>query len=295
MTGYFISQLIAAGIIGLLIGGFLNIAIYRLPIMLQNSWRAQCQDYLDLPKETPQAKFNLTTPSFHCPQCKHSLLTWQMLPLISYIWLRGKCFYCNHRISWRYPIVEIFSAVLAVLTFYYFPAVEAWMVMLFNSCLLLLIIFDIEYRLLVDVITIPLIWLGLFVNTLGVFTDSKSAILGAMMGYGLPWLVGSVYRYVRKIEGIGYGDFKLLAAIGAWLGVKWLVIVLLSSTLLSFIIVFAITTIKRKEAKWFESFSFGPYAIVVSWIMVFWGSSVVHYLVFLGGRFNIPILGAFAS
>lgn len=292
MPSYFILQLVIVGIIGLFVGGLLNSVIYRLPIVLQRNWRAQCRDYLELPKEQPE-RFGFTRPTYHCPQCKHHLTTWQILPLISYIWLRGKCFYCDYYISWRYPIVEILSAILAVMTFYYFPTSEAIMVILFNWCLLVLMVLDIEYKLLVDVITIPLIWLGLFANTLGVFTDSKSAILGAIAGYGVPWFISHVYRRVRSIEGVGYGDFKLLAAIGAWLGFRWLVLIMLTSYLLSFIIACFTVLVKRKG--WYEAFSFGPYITVTSWMMVFWGSSVIHYLAFVAGRYNITLLGMLAN
>lgn len=293
MTSYFfILQLVMVGIIGLFVGGFLNSVIYRLPIVLQRNWRVQCRDFLELPKEQIE-QFGFTKPASHCPQCKHHLTVWQILPLLSYIWLRGKCFYCNYHISWRYPIVELLTAVLAVTTFYYFPTSEAIMVVMFNWCLLILMILDIEHKLLVDVITIPLIWLGLFANTLNVFTDSKSAILGAIAGYSVPWFISHVYRRMRSMEGVGYGDFKLLAAIGAWLGFKWLVLIMLTSYLLSFTIACFSVIVKRKG--WYESFSFGPYITVTSWMMVFWGGGIMHYLAFLAGRYNITLLSMLTS
>ncbi|MFN7097834.1 MAG: prepilin peptidase, partial [Gammaproteobacteria bacterium] len=205
-------------IFALIIGSFINVVIYRFPKMLFNAWHEQCETFL---KESAAKtdNINLCWPASHCPHCKTPLKPWHNIPVISYLLQRGKCRFCHTSIALRYPVVELISAGLAVVLFYFYG--WSWqfaLLLLFSWTLLAAIFIDIDTQLLPDEITLPLLWIGLLANTQHVFTDLTSAIYGAVAGYLILWLVAKGFYLLTKREGMGHGDFKLLAALGAWAG-----------------------------------------------------------------------------
>src|SRR4051812_47727902 len=203
---------------GLCVGSFLNVVIYRLPKMMEAQWRAECAALAG--QEPAQAEaFNLMHPRSRCPSCGTPIAAWQNVPVASWLALGGKCAACKAPISFRYPAIEIAAALLAALMAWRFGYSAALLgSVVFAWALLALTFIDLDTQLLPDDITLPLIWAGLLVNILGTFADLRSAVLGAIGGYLLLWLVYWGFRLIAKKEGMGYGDFKLLAALGAWLG-----------------------------------------------------------------------------
>ena len=223
-------------IVGSCIGSFLNVVVYRLPIMLQREWRNQCLEVLgDECKLTPDlAKFSLSYPSSHCPSCKAKIPSWTNIPLIGFLLLAGKCNNCKIKISWRYPLVELLSGILFVAAGYVFS--DVWTIfasLIFIAALLSLMLIDLDTFLLPDELTLPLLWLGLLFNLQGMFSASLiNSVIGAVVGYLSLWSLYWIFKLLTKREGMGYGDFKLLAALGAWLGWQNLVSVLLVSSCL---------------------------------------------------------------
>jgi len=211
-----------AGFVGLCVGSFLNVVIHRLPRMMEAQWRAECATLTD-PDATLVAPatetYNLFTPASRCPSCATPIRPWQNIPVVSWIALRGRCAKCNAPISFRYPAVELAAGVAALLMAWRFgPTGAAALAMVFAWALLALTFIDFDTQLLPDDITLPLLWLGLLANAFGAFTDLRSAVFGAAGGYLILWLVYWGFRLIAKKEGMGYGDFKLLAALGAWTG-----------------------------------------------------------------------------
>jgi leader peptidase (prepilin peptidase) / N-methyltransferase len=203
-----------------MVGSFLNVVAYRLPVMLERDWKQQCLEYLhpDQPQDSVE-RFDLVVPRSRCPACGHRITALENIPVVSYLFLRGKCSACGTRISPRYPIVEFVTALLS--------AVVAWKLgwgwplaagLLFTWALIALSLIDFDHKLLPDSITLPLLWLGLLLSLGALFTDMRASIIGAAAGYLSLWSVYQVFRLVTGKEGMGFGDFKLLAAIGAWLG-----------------------------------------------------------------------------
>lgn len=254
-------------LLALIIGSFLNVVIYRLPLMLQRSWRQQCLAFLNLPSE-PQPRFNLAWPSSHCPHCQHKIHYWQNIPILSFILQKAKCSHCHAPISWRYPIVELTSALLAILCFYYWgwsaQTLAAW---IFTASMLTLFFIDLQHQILPDEITLPILWLGLLISLSPLFVTPVMAILGAALGYLILWLVGLIFKLIRKIEGIGQGDYKLLACFGAWLGWHPLPFILLLASILGLTI--GLTLIWRKKASLQTAIAFGPYLILAGMIAFF--------------------------
>jgi len=222
-----------AGFVGLCVGSFLNVVIHRLPRMMEAQWRAECAELAAESGAAPAAPaetLNLLQPASRCPSCGTPIRPWQNIPLASWLWLRGRCAACRTPISMRYPAVELAAGALAVLMAWRFGATGAGMAaMLFGWALLALTFIDLDTQLLPDDITLPLLWLGLIVNAFGAFTDLRSAVMGAVSGYMLLWLVYWGFKLLAKKEGMGYGDFKLLAALGAWTGWQVLPFIVLVS------------------------------------------------------------------
>ena len=212
--------LATAAFVGVCVGSFLNVVIHRLPRMMEAQWRAECAALQggDAPV-APTEPFNLLQPASRCPACAAPIRPWQNIPIASWLWLRGRCASCRAPISFRYPAIELAAGAVAALMAWRFGAsAAAAAAMLFAWALLALTFIDLDTQLLPDDITLPLLWLGLLVNALGVFIDLRSAVFGAAGGYLLLWLVYWGFRLLAKKEGMGYGDFKLLAALGAWTG-----------------------------------------------------------------------------
>lgn len=222
-ASYPLLLLLFALLLGLVIGSFLNVVIYRYPLMMQADWRQQCHEFLELcPAEPAQSHFkvfNLAAPGSHCPQCKHPISALQNIPVLSYAIQGGKCRHCSARIPLRYPAVELLVALLSVLVVYQFGF--TWLslaLLVFTWFLVVLTLIDMDHQLLPDDLTLPLLWLGLLVNSQGLVTDLQSAVFGAIGGYLVLWCVYWGFKLLTGKEGMGYGDFKLLAALGAWMG-----------------------------------------------------------------------------
>jgi leader peptidase (prepilin peptidase)/N-methyltransferase len=226
---------VTAGFVGLCVGSFLNVLIYRLPRMMEAQWRAECAALASESGGAPAAEpaqetFNLLQPASRCPSCGTGIRPWHNVPVAGWLWLRGRCAACRAPISMRYPAVELAAGALAVLMAWRFGPTGAGMAaMLFAWALLALTFIDLDTQLLPDDITLPLLWLGIVVNAFGTFTDLRSAVFGAVGGYLLLWLVYWGFRILAKKEGMGYGDFKLLAALGAWTGWQVLPFIVLVS------------------------------------------------------------------
>jgi leader peptidase (prepilin peptidase)/N-methyltransferase len=273
--------IIMCGLLGLMVGSFLNVVIHRLPKMMELSWQQQCAELRG--DEPAQHKpYNLVIPRSTCPHCNHSISAWENIPIVSYILLRGKCKACSAAISPRYPIVEAFSGILSAYAAWHFgfgwTAVGA---LLLIWALLALTAIDIDTQLLPDDITLPLLWVGLLFNLFGVFTNLPSAVLGATIGYLTLWSVYWLFKLVTGKEGMGYGDFKLLAALGAWLGWQMLPLIILLSSLVGAVV--GITLIVALKHGRNIPIPFGPYLAGGGLIALFWGQALTQeYLQLLG-------------
>jgi leader peptidase (prepilin peptidase)/N-methyltransferase len=273
--------IIMCGLLGLMVGSFLNVVIHRLPKMMELSWQQQCAELRG--DEPAQHKpYNLVIPRSTCPHCNHSISAWENIPIVSYILLRGKCKACSAAISPRYPIVEAFSGILSAYAAWHFgfgwTAVGA---LLLIWALLALTAIDIDTKLLPDDITLPLLWVGLLFNLFGVFTNLPSAVLGATIGYLTLWSVYWLFKLVTGKEGMGYGDFKLLAALGAWLGWQMLPLIILLSSLVGAVV--GITLIVALKHGRNIPIPFGPYLAGGGLIALFWGQALTQeYLQLLG-------------
>jgi len=262
--------------LGLVVGSFLNVVIFRLPVMLERQWRVQAQDFLDIETVAPnhQRTFNLATPASTCPSCKATIKAWQNIPVISYLLLKGKCAHCKEPISARYPLVELTTALLtAIVGFQLGFGLYACFAMLFTWCLIALVFIDIDHMLLPDDITLPLLWLGLILALLGWGPLSLSdAVGGAIFGYLILWAVYWLFKLATGKEGMGYGDFKLLALLGAWLGWQAVPMVVLISSVLGAGI--GITTILLFNGQRGKPFPFGPYLAGAGWVVLMWGDRI---------------------
>jgi leader peptidase (prepilin peptidase)/N-methyltransferase len=272
----------------MLIGSFLNVVVYRLPIMMQRDWKSQCCEYLEIENLMPDSNessakfrvFNLQKPDSHCPLCNHKIKAWENIPVLSYLALGGKCSSCKTKISLRYPSVEFITGMLSGLVGVTYGA--TWLtlaLLLLTWSLITLTLIDIDHQLLPDDITIPLIWLGLLVNTLdfefGV--SLRDAVIGAIAGYLVLWVFYWVFKFVTGKDGMGYGDFKLLAALGAWMGWQNLLpIIILSSSAGA---VFGILMIIIKKRDQSLPIPFGPYLAGAGFIMLIWGTQLTTYYV----------------
>jgi leader peptidase (prepilin peptidase)/N-methyltransferase len=264
---------IAVFLTGLCVGSFLNVVIHRLPLMMERQWKAECAA-LDGREPAPEPPLNLVTPPSRCPSCAAPVRAWQNIPVASWLALRGKCASCKAPISARYPMVEILGGALAVLVawrFGYSAALAAGLV--YAWALLALTFIDFDTQLLPDDITLPLLWLGLLVNSRGVFTDLQSAVLGAAGGYLILWSVYWAFRLIAKKEGMGYGDFKLLAAIGAWTGWQILPFVVVVSAGLGAVI--GSFLLWRSKSGTQTPIPFGPYLALGGIGALLWGREAI--------------------
>jgi leader peptidase (prepilin peptidase)/N-methyltransferase len=271
-----------AGFIGLLVGSFLNVVIHRLPKMMERDWRAQC-DELNEHANTksskvsnkPPAPYNLHTPRSACPHCGHQITALENIPLLSYLALRGKCRGCGVAISLRYPIVEAVSGILSAYAAWHFGfGVAALAAVLLLWALIALTFIDFDTQLLPDDITLPLLWLGLIFNLYGTFTNLSNAVVGAIAGYLVLWSVYWLFKLATGKEGMGYGDFKLLAAIGAWLGWSMLPLVIMLSSVVG-AVVGIILIIAANHGRNIP-IPFGPYLAGGGLIALFWGPQLTQ-------------------
>ncbi len=263
-----------AGVLGLMVGSFLNVVIHRLPKMLEREWQAQCAELAGKPLKA-QPPYNLFVPRSACPHCGHKIGALENVPIISYLVLRGKCRGCRARISPRYPLVEAASGILSTYAAWHFGfGLAALAALLFVWALLALTFIDFDTQLLPDAITLPLLWLGLLFNLFATFANLRSAVIGAVAGYLVLWSVYWLFKLIRGKEGMGFGDFKLLAAIGAWLGWQMLPLVILLSSLVGAIAGGALMLLARHGRD--VPIPFGPYLAGAGLIALFWGTSLLQ-------------------
>ncbi len=259
-------------LLGLMLGSFLNVVIYRMPKMMEREWHKSCQELQGLEAE-PQPKFNLATPRSACPSCGHQISALENIPVLSYLWLQGKCRGCKAGISLRYPLIEALTGLLLGLITWKFgyssATVAAWV---FTLALIALTFIDFDTQLLPDDITLPLLWLGLLYNLDTGFTDIHSAIVGAVAGYLILWSIYWLFKLVTGKEGMGYGDFKLLAAIGAWFGWQLLPAVILLSSLAGSIIGIGLIVLAKRGRN--VPMPFGPYLALGGIAALFFGAQL---------------------
>jgi leader peptidase (prepilin peptidase)/N-methyltransferase len=256
-------------ILGLCVGSFLNVVIHRLPLMMEREWAAQCAELLGeaAPEHSP---LSLSQPRSRCPACGHAISALQNIPLLSFLWLRGRCAGCASRISWRYPLVELFCGLATAYCALHFGfSFAAAAAMLFVWLMIAATGIDFDTQLLPDSITLPLLWLGLLLNLMGGPVDLRSAVIGAMAGYLFLWSVYWMFRLATGKEGMGYGDFKLLAAIGAWTGWQMLPLVVLLSSAIGAVVGIGLIVLRKHGRD--VPIPFGPYLAGAGVIALFWG------------------------
>jgi len=266
-------------VFGLMVGSFLNVVILRLPRSMEASWRAQCCELLEQPAPA-EDKVGIVFPASHCPSCKTPIKPWHNIPVISYLFLRGKCAHCKARISPRYPIIELSTAVLSVLVVAAWgPGMATLAALAITWCLIALTVIDFDTQLLPDSITLPLLWAGLIANSFGLITDLPSALWGAVFGYLSLWSVFWVFKIITGKEGMGYGDFKLLAALGAWVGWQMLPLIIILSSLVGAIIGIGLVILRGRDKN--IPIPFGPYLAIAGWLALMWGEQLItRYLQF---------------
>ncbi len=261
---------------GLMVGSFLNVVIYRLPVMMEKSWTRECQEFLQIEQEPEQSPFNLAVPQSRCPHCNHPIKPWQNIPVISYIFLQGKCANCNAPISLRYPLIEAFTGLCSAVVAWHFGfSLEMLFALLLTWSLIALSFIDIDHQLLPDSITLPLIWLGLFLSLFNIFTDAHASIIGAIAGYLSLWSIYHLFKLATGKEGMGYGDFKLLALFGAWLGWQYLPLIILLSSLVGAVIGISLIILGKQDKN--KPIPFGPYLAAAGWLALIWGNQINQF------------------
>ena len=270
-------------VLSLAVGSFLNVVIHRLPIMLNREWRQQCAELDGKPVDPPASRFNLFVPRSHCPACDAQIKLIHNIPLVSYLVLRGKCAACSARVSARYPIVELGTAVLSAAVAWHFGL--GWTALcglVLTWYLIAMSAIDIDTQLLPDSMTLPLCWLGLLASVAfgpggdasALPVDPRSAIVGAVAGYLSLWSVYWLFKIVTGKEGMGYGDFKLLAAFGAWMGWQMLLPIVLLSAATGAIIGIALIVVRGRDRQ--LPIPFGPYLAAAGWLAMMWGPQITH-------------------
>jgi leader peptidase (prepilin peptidase)/N-methyltransferase len=275
LASHVLAFVLSAALLGLLVGSFLNVVIYRLPIMMQREWRAQALEYLECPPEQISERFNLLLPSSRCPHCGHRIRSWENIPLLSWLALRGKCSSCRAPISSRYPLVELACGLLSGYVAWHFGFTwEAGAMLLLTWGLVAMSMIDIDHQLLPDSLVLPLLWLGLILNNFGLFVSLESALWGAVAGYLSLWSVYWLFKLVTGKEGMGYGDFKLLAMLGAWGGWQVLPLTILLSSVVGAVLGTILLRVQRAESS--TPIPFGPYLAIAGWIALLWGDRITE-------------------
>ncbi|MBL0561894.1 prepilin peptidase [Aeromonas hydrophila] len=261
----------------LMIGSFLNVVIHRLPIMLEREWQAEYLGYFN-PETQPQQeeRYNLMVPRSACPHCGHAITAMENIPLLSWLWLKGRCRECQAPISARYPLVELLTALLSLVVAATFPPGWGLLAALLLTWVLVALTFiDLDKMLLPDQLTLPLLWGGLLFNLAGGFVPLADAVIGAMAGYLVLWSLYWAFKLLTGKEGMGYGDFKLLAALGAWLGWQALPIMLLLSSLVGAFIGIGLILLRNHHQN--KPIPFGPYLAIAGWIALLWGDTITRW------------------
>ena len=261
---------------GLVVGSFLNVVILRLPKQLYSQWKEQSEEYLNLPQGTNDSPTEtLLWPPSKCSKCGQAIKPWHNIPIISYILLKGRCATCSTPISLQYPLVELFTGIVVATTAYYYGAqLNAIYALFFSVMLIALAGIDVKEKLLPDQITLPLLWVGLIANLNDFFVPLSEAVIGATAGYLVLWSVYWVFKLITGKEGMGYGDFKLLAALGAWLGWQMLPLIILVSSAVGAIIGILMIVVGGKDRN--LQIPFGPFLAAAGWIALIWGDKIIN-------------------
>ncbi len=266
-------------IVSLLVGSFLNVVILRTPKILEQEFRQECCDLLevkDIKEESTRKKLSLSYPPSTCPECDTKIKPWHNIPVVSYLFLKGQCSNCKTSISIRYPIIELVTALLSLLTIFLLGfSTTGLLSLLLLWTLITLTVIDIDTYLLPDNLTLPLLWLGLVINSFGIITDLSSAVWGAIFGYLSLWSVYWLFKLLTKKEGMGYGDFKLLAALGAWMGWQSVPLIILLSSFVGAVIGIVGIIIMGRDKN--IPIPFGPYLAIAGWIAFLWGDSIIDF------------------
>lgn len=268
--------LIFTGLFSLMIGSFLNVVIHRLPVMLERDWNQQCRELLELPQPEPDPEpYNLAVPRSSCPHCGHMITALENIPVLSYLFLRGKCSGCKKGISVRYPMVEAVTALLSVTIAWQFGFTwQTASALLLTWSLVSLSMIDFDHKLLPDNITLPLLWLGVLVNINGTFVPLQESIIGVVAGYMVLWSIFKVHNLLTGKEGMGYGDFKLLAMLGAWMGWQALPVIILMSSFVGAAVGIALILFRGRDRN--IPIPFGPYLAAAGWITLLWGDDLTN-------------------
>lgn len=270
-------------ILGLIIGSFLNVVIYRLPRIMENQWKSECQEFLEIQSaESSDDHLTLSTPASSCRTCGHQIRAWENIPVISYLFLRGKCSNCQSSISLRYPLIELTSGLASVAVAHHFGV--SWLTvatLLLTYALIALSMIDFDHQILPDNIIYPVLWLGLLMSIPGLLTDMQSALVGAAAGYLSLWSMFWLFKLLTGKEGMGHGDFKLLAVFGAWLGWQYLPQIILLSSLVGAVIGISLILFLGRDRN--IPIPFGPYLAIAGWISLLYGGEINGmYLQFAG-------------
>ena len=259
-------------ILGLVVGSFLNVVIYRLPRIMFMQWKDECCDFLEL-NTNSSTPFNLSFPASTCPICGHKIRAWENIPVVSYLFLKGKCSQCKTPISIRYPFIELISGLISLsIAIQFGTSITTLTLLIFSWMLIALFFIDFDKQLLPDDITLPLLWLGILVNSFAIFTDLHSSVFGAILGYLSLWSVYHLFRLITGKEGMGHGDFKLLAALGAWCGFQSLPLIIILSSLAGCLYGLFLFLFKRNSFG--EPFPFGPFLVVAGWLSLIYGNNL---------------------
>ena len=273
-------------IFSLMIGSFLNVVIFRLPKMLEQGWKKECREFLAdelaKPKSQNEEEFiTLSTPSSSCPSCQHKIRFYENIPVISWLVLRGKCSQCRSKISLRYPLVELTTAILSVVIAAHFGVTLTTLFLLILTWgLVCLTLIDFDHMLLPDQITLPLLWLGLLVNVNGAIVPLNDSVIGAVAGYMSLFSIFWLFKLITGKEGMGHGDFKLVAVFGAWIGWQLLPLLILMASAVGAVIGISMMMFKSHQRE--QAIPFGPYLAIAGWITLLWGNGIwAWYLSYL--------------
>ena len=262
-----------ACVLGLMIGSFLNVVIYRLPVMMEREWQTQAREFLDQPPADAQEPLTLAKPASRCPHCGHKIRFYENIPVLSYLLLRGKCSSCSAGISIRYPLIELLTGVLSAVVAWHFDfGWQAGAALLLTWALVALSMIDFDTQLLPDSITLPFLWFGLLLSLFPVFADMRSSLIGAIAGYMSLWIIYQLFRLLTGKEGMGFGDFKLLALLGAWMGWQALPMIVLLSSAVGAVLGGALIAFKGRDRA--QPMPFGPYLAIAGWIALLWGDQI---------------------
>lgn len=267
--------LLACLLLGLMLGSFINVVAHRLPIMMERDWRKECLEFLEQEQQGEETSelLGLSKPRSRCPKCGHQISALENIPVLSYLFLRGRCSDCREPISRRYPIVEAFTGVASLAVAWHFGfSWQTAAALPLTWSLIALSLIDFDHKLLPDSIVLPGLWAGLVLSLFGIFTDARASIIGAVAGYLVLWAVFQLFKLITGKEGMGYGDFKLLALFGAWFGWQYLVQIVLLSSLVGAVVGVSLILFLGRDRQ--IPIPFGPYLAAAGWISMLWGEQI---------------------